>query len=118
MLARLRRLTTPQDALITAGALTAGLVDEMGGFSQAIDYAKKKIGLTATDTVNMVAFPKPQDPWEKLFKALSDEDMPGNILSAVRVLATFGHITAPVQGVLSESSARGPQLRMTPVETE
>jgi protease-4 len=99
-------------------ALTNGLIDEIGGFSQAIDYTKKKLGLSATDTVTMLAYPKQQDPWEKIFKALSDDDVPDSILSAMRVLVQVGHVTAPLQGILSETEARGPQLRIAPVEAE
>jgi protease-4 len=99
-------------------ALSMGLVDEMGGLAQSIDYVKKKLGLQPTDTVTMLAFPKPTDPWEKLFKALNDDDVPSNILSAMRVVYEFGRITAPLQGVVTDTQARGPQLRMTPVEAE
>ena len=44
-----------------ADALKVGLVDEMGGFTKAVDYVKTKIGLKPDDTVTLaLAFYCPQ----------------------------------------------------------
>jgi len=96
-------------------ALKAGLVDEMGGFSQALDYTKKQIGLKPTDTVWLLAYPQPEDPWGKLMKALGDGDLSSDILSSMRAAAEIGRVLAPFEHVLSGIDApAGPQLRMTP----
>ena len=44
-------------------ALKASLVDEMGGFLQALDYTKTKIGLQPKDRVRLVEISSSQESW-------------------------------------------------------
>ncbi len=101
-----------------ADAVKNGLVDELGGLSQAIDYTKTKIGLKPTDLVNIVEYPESEGSLDAIMKSLSDSDTPTDILSGVRALATFGRFAAPILEAWQGIHARGPQLRMEPVEVE
>jgi protease-4 len=101
-----------------ADALKARLVDELGGFSQALDYTKTLIGLKPTDPVWLLPYPKPEDPWEKVFKAISDEDTPANILTTMRAAVQISKVLTSVQAMFMGTQAQGPQLQMTPVEAK
>jgi len=101
---------------IGTDAVKAKLVDELGGFSQALDYTKTQIGLKTTDQVWVLAYPKPEDPWEKVFKALSDEETPANIMTSIRAAVQVSKVLSSVQAVFAGTQAQGPQLQMTPME--
>ena len=59
-----------------ADAVKIGLVDELGGLSAAIDYAKTKIGLKATDPVTWSkSYPSPEDSFgPRSVRPFSDSD--------------------------------------------
>jgi protease-4 len=101
-----------------ADALKAGLVDELGGLNAAIDDAKSRIGLQATDNVRLVRYPKPEDPVEAILKAVTDGETPTDIMTGVRAIAEFGRVAAPYMRALEGASATGPQLVIDPVEAE
>ncbi len=103
---------------VGSDAVKNGLVDELGGLSEAIDYTKTKIGLKPTDLVNIVAYPEQEDSLDAILKSLSDSDTPTDILSGVRALATLGRFAAPMMEAWQGIHTRGPQLRMEPVEVE
>ena len=96
-------------------ALKMGLVDEMGGFAQALDYTKTAIGLTPEDTVWLVPYPAREDPWEKVLKALRDGELPMDILTAIKTLVQLGAGLDSVQDIFAQTRAQGPQLRMEPI---
>ncbi|TAL02943.1 MAG: signal peptide peptidase SppA [Rhodospirillaceae bacterium] len=98
-----------------ADALKVGLVDELGGFAQALDYTKTQIGLKPSDTVWLLSYPPAEDPWEKLLKTLSDGDVPSDIFTMMRSAAEIGRVLAPAEGILAGTSTHGPQLQMAPV---
>jgi len=96
-------------------ALGAGLVDELGGLSKAIDYAKSRVGLTPTDSVELVAFPKPGNPLASFIRGLGDPNLPFGIVSAVRALASLGDALAPLMGNIEAARRPGAQLYFEPV---
>jgi protease-4 len=101
-----------------ADAMKLGLVDEFGGLTVAIDYAKTKIGLQPADVVKIVSYPEPKGSWETIMKAVNDEDTPTDIMTGVRALVALGKFTAPLMQTWDGMQTRGPQLRMEPVAAE
>jgi len=73
-----------------------GLVDELGGFTRALELLREEIGLNPEQSVTLRRFPKPKPPWEVAL------DLLGKPLSAlealnslVSVLDQDGTTTAP-----------------------
>ena len=72
-----------------------GLVDELGGFTRALELAREEIGLASDQPVNIRRFPKPKAPWELAL------DFIGQPLSTIRTLASWiqifqnGVVTSP-----------------------
>ncbi len=66
-----------------------GLIDELGGLSDAIDHTKVAIGLTPDDLVNLVPFPPPKDPFDVLREALEEGTLPFGLQDIVYVLTTL-----------------------------
>ncbi len=98
-----------------ADALKAGLVDELGGYGRAIDYTKEKLGLKPTDTVRLVPFPAPEDPWKKLFKAFEDGGLPFGIMSGLSTINTLLHDVAPLTEAGKAMNRSGVQMYAEPV---
>lgn len=102
------RVWTGQDAV------QAGLVDELGGFAKAVDYTKTKIGLKATDSVVLVPFPEPDQPWWALFKAFDTGDTPISLMTHMKKLMWLDHVLGPVLREL-DGRGQGVQAYMAPV---
>lgn len=66
-----------------------GLVDELGGLSDAIDHTKVALGLDPDSLVRLVPYPPPQDPLEALLEALESGELPFGLSSAIKMLVTF-----------------------------
>jgi protease-4 len=98
-----------------ADALKAGLVDELGGYSRAIDYTKERIGLSATDPVWLVPFPPVEDPWKALLRALEEGDLPFGIVSFMGVLARLADTLAPMINEAESARATGVRVYAAPV---
>ncbi|MDX2141945.1 MAG: signal peptide peptidase SppA [Rhodospirillaceae bacterium] len=98
-----------------ADALKAGLVDELGGLGRAIDYTKEKIGLALTDTVMLVPFPAPEDPWKALLKAIEDGNLPFGLMSGMQMLSTLAERLAPLDAAARAVNRSGVQLYAEPV---
>lgn len=98
-----------------ADAVSAGLVDELGGLSKAIDYTKTRVGLQATDTLELVAFPKPEGRFASLLRGLDNPDLPFGIVSGLRALATLGDMLAPALNTFDAANRPGAQLYFEPV---
>ncbi len=98
-----------------ADALKAGLVDELGGFNRAIDYTKEKLGLQASDTVWLVPYPAPEDPWKSLLKAIEEGDLPFGIMSGMKMLTTISNQLAPLAEVNRALTRTGVQLYAEPI---
>jgi protease-4 len=101
-----------------ADALKIGLVDEMGGLLEAVDYAKTRIGLKATDRVYLVPYPVPKSPWQELLESLRGGDMAADVETTVKAVSWFARTAAPAFEDMSGVDARGPQLRMVPAEAK
>lgn len=65
-----------------------GLVDALGGLSEAIDLAKQEIGLTPETQVNLQEFPKPLSFSERLFGLAADDENDGGFFSKLSSLYT------------------------------
>lgn len=63
-----------------------GLIDELGGLSDAIDHTKVAIGLTSDDLVRLVPYPPAKDPFESLLEALEDGVLPFGLNGALELL--------------------------------
>jgi len=68
-----------------------GLVDELGGLSDAIDHTKVALGLDPDSLVRLVPYPPPQDPLEALLEALESGELPFGLSSAIKVLVTLSN---------------------------
>ena len=69
-------------------ALRIGLVDKLGGLSEAIDHTKVAIGLTPDDLVRLVPYPPAKDPLQALRDALEKGSLPFGLQNAIRFLVT------------------------------
>ncbi|MBL8642300.1 MAG: signal peptide peptidase SppA [Rhodospirillaceae bacterium] len=98
-----------------ADALKAGLVDELGGFGRAIDYTKEKLGLVPGDTVWLVPYPAPEDPWKKLLRAFEDGGLPFGLMSGLKSLNLLATELAPVTEAGKLMNRRGVQLYADPI---
>jgi protease-4 len=98
-----------------ADAVKNGLVDELGGFTQALDFVKTRIGLKAEDAVTLVAFPEPGRPWLDFFRSLEDDDLPLTALGFMKTLHWFETRLTPFMTMFSAATVEGTQLRMEPI---
>lgn len=80
-------------------ARSLGLVDQLGGLTEAIDKAKELADLPAEDSVRFRRFPRPQSPWEAL------SELFGVSSEAARALVAIG-------GVMSDPQARAAMQRI------
>lgn len=96
-------------------ALAAGLVDELGGLSKAIDYTKTRIGLQPADSLELVSFPRPRGRLAELLGELEDQEFPFGIVRALQTLAHIGDVLAPVISELEATRQPGAQLYWEPV---
>ncbi len=101
-----------------ADAVKNGLVDELGGFTKALDFVKTRIGLKAEDQVTLVAFPEPGRPWLDLFRSLEDDDLPLTALGFMKTLHWFETRLAPFMTMFSAATVEGQQLRMEPISAK
>lgn len=66
-----------------------GLVDELGGLSEAIDHTKVAIGLTPDDLVQLVRYPPAKDPFQSLLDALEDGALPFGLNGALELMVSL-----------------------------
>ena len=55
-------------------AVSAGLVDEEGGWLEAIAFARSEAGIGPEEPVRFVDLPVPPEPWEQIVELLEDGD--------------------------------------------
>ncbi|MCB2107658.1 MAG: signal peptide peptidase SppA [Rhodobacteraceae bacterium] len=96
-------------------ALDAGLVDELGGFSRAVDYTKERIGLAPDDSVWLVPYPKPEDPFKTLLKAFENGDLPFGIISGLMNLSRIGGEAAPLLEQIDDAAQTGTRIYQAPI---
>jgi protease-4 len=100
-------------------ALKAGLVDELGGFLQALDYTKTKIGLNPTDRVALVEMKDSTESWWDIFKYFDESDVPDDVESFFRAAIWFSRTFGPMMNemnMMARTENSGPQLYMAPME--
>ena len=76
---------------------TLGLVDQLGGLTEAIGKARELAGIPESQSVRFKRFPEPQSPWEALSSAFGVQS------EAARALVALGGVMADprAQAVLS-----------------
>ena len=99
-------------------AMSAGLVDELGGFLQALDYTKTKIGLKPTDRVSLVEFADRKPSVWDFLRYFEDSDGPDDLESFIRTAAWFAKVFAPLLGQLDSAQLQGPQLYLAPISAK
>ena len=57
-----------------------GLIDSFGGLHKAIEFAKKDLGVIKSEDINILIFPKPVDPIEKIIETF----LSGEITSSLQ----------------------------------
>lgn len=71
-----------------AQAKTLGLVDQLGGLTEAIGKARELAQIPSSQSVRFKRFPEPQSPWEALSAAFGVQS------EAARALVTLGGVMA------------------------
>ncbi len=116
-----RGLSDEQVAAVAKGrvwtgnqALNLGLVDELGGLSDALDYTKSVLGVAEDDTVYLKPFPEPESFAAKFVKLL--EGFGGMGASITRLNNVMDAIEPVVSPLVSITSQRPGQVRMHDIE--
>jgi len=79
-----------------AQAVDNGLVDVLGGFSVAVDEAKKLAGIDADTTVQLIDFPKTRPWWQQFIRHKTDEQLAiESALEQYRNLMVTGNARLP-----------------------
>lgn len=96
-----------------ADAKEVGLVDALGGLTDAIAEAKKDAGIDEKTAVRLRPFPEPETPVEAIMKALKM----GGLSAAMSTLHTLSTLAEPVAEATRQASisARGPALLAAPL---
>ena len=120
--ANARGLSDEQVAAIAKGrvwtgnqALNLGLVDELGGFADAVDYTKSMLGVSEDDTIFLKPFPEPENfatRFVKLLDGFGGLDASINKLNSVMdslepVLSPLLSITTPKSGQVMMQDMHG-----------
>jgi protease-4 len=84
-------------------AKNLGLVDELGGFDEALKLAKKAANIGETEEVKLVVFPKRKSLWESLTQREGTDSSDKE--SAARAMAEMLRVVQPVAKQLDALSA-------------
>lgn len=76
-----------------ARAVKIGLVDELGGLHDALDYTAKMLGVEDRFDLDIVSLPRPLTPYEEFMQMMEDSGM---VYEGFRFNAALGKIVAPV----------------------
>ncbi|CAA6603143.1 Protease(Signal peptide peptidase) [Rhodospirillaceae bacterium LM-1] len=94
-------------------ALKAGLIDELGGFQEALIAAKRAAKLADDAKVQLVYLPKPLSPLEKLASILDSGELPLGLESLARLGVRLEAIAAKMGLAQSSGLARMPPLKIS-----
>ena len=100
-------------------AKNLGLVDELGGYDTALKLAKKAAGVSASDEVRIVVFPRPKSFYESVIERRgaenSDREAVGQTLA--RILQVVQPVARQLDaaGIKSKDEGQDDVLRMDPV---
>ena len=94
-------------------ALDAGLIDALGGLTKALQVAREEAGLSATERIELIPFPDPEDPVGAFISELmGGQGLPG-VSEALRGLMLVVRVLDPALSLLkTQESAGSPQLRI------
>jgi protease-4 len=116
-----RDLSDEEVAVIAKGrvwtgnqAVNLGLVDELGGLFDAVQYTKNVIGLTEDDSVLMKIFPAPESFAERITKML--EQFGGLGVSMGKLGVVMKTLEPVLSPLLSMTASRPRDLRMQGLE--
>ncbi len=76
-------------------ALEKGLVDELGGFDEAVALAKKLAGISPETAVRLVDYPRPEPWWRRILQRGSAEDSTRQALTELRRAWETGELAIP-----------------------
>ncbi len=85
-------------------AVANGLVDELGGLNDALDYVAGRFDLESRRDLNVTVLPKPQSAIEQL------ADILGAQVAIGRFLQSFMPYTEDLQSVMNAARLSGPQV--------
>ncbi|MBY0428722.1 MAG: S49 family peptidase, partial [Alphaproteobacteria bacterium] len=115
--AKTRGLTDEQVATIAKGrvwtgnqAVNLGLIDELGGFSNALDYTKSLLGVSEDDTVFLKPFPEPENFAKRFVKLL--EGFGGMGVSINRLNSAINSVEPILSPLLSMTAVKPGQVMM------
>lgn len=60
-------------------ALAIGLVDQLGGYHDALDYTAQQIGAENREGIEVVELPRPKTPFDRLFRMMNIEVAMGHV---------------------------------------
>jgi protease-4 len=91
-------------------ALEVKLIDTLGGFSTAIDEAKKLAKIPLEETVKLVAFPPPKTPIESIVEMLESGDLPEGIEDSMEIFSALAPIARFVNQPSSGAILKAPEF--------
>jgi protease-4 len=100
-----------------ADAMAFGLVDRLGGYDEAIELAKERIGLDPGEEIALTPFPEPREPWKAVFQDLMSGDLSSSgatsfaasLARVMRVLDTMGRGLEILSGNARPDDLRAPE---------
>ncbi|MBF0267274.1 MAG: signal peptide peptidase SppA [Alphaproteobacteria bacterium] len=93
-------------------ALKAGLIDELGGFQEALSAAKRAAKLPDDAKVQLVYLPKPLSPLEKLASLLDSGELPLGLQSLARLANSLQTMSAKLGFADSAGVASMPPVKI------
>jgi len=97
-----------------ADARTNGLVDDLGGWHEAVAAVRELAQVKPEQSVELVEFPQPRKPWEVLAEAVSGGSV-AERKTLLRAAAVLDPLLAPLTALPSPRNGGGASLRMMPV---
>jgi protease IV len=91
-------------------AVNNGLVDELGGLVDAINYTKSVLGVSEDDRVMLKVFPAPETIVERLLKTL--DQFSGASVSALKLNILLSKFEAVLAPIVSLTNAKPIKLQM------
>jgi len=84
-------------------AVKIGLADQVGGLSDALDYAAQQVGVKSRHDIDVEIVPKPLTPIEQFIELLESQVMAGNALRDQ--VSVFSAFWSQISDVLTEQKA-------------
>lgn len=89
------------------------LVDESGGYPEAFVLLRQLARLPSQMPLRLVAYPRPERPFEVLKKLMRDGRLPADVSAALTIETRLAAVLEPVASLLAGGDER---LRMPPLE--